>query len=67
MNRITSTKLLKGLPCLAAGGLDCKPTLATISGCVAMVANALDVAPKTDSGISGNVFSGIRRIDNAEC
>lgn len=49
---ITSTKLLKGLPSLAGGGLDCSPTFATIRGCVAMVASALDIAPSTDAHIS---------------
>ena len=44
---ITSKKFLNGLPCLSAGGLDCSPTLATISGCVTMVAKAFDIAPST--------------------
>lgn len=47
MNLITSPKLLNGLPFRAGGGLDCRPTLATINGWVARVAKALDVAPKT--------------------
>ena len=47
MYDMTSIKLLKRLPSLAGGGRDWRPTLATISGCVAMVANAFDAAPKT--------------------
>lgn len=47
MNLITSTKLVKGLPFLSGGGLDCNPTLATMRGCVARVASALDAAPRT--------------------
>ncbi len=47
MYDMTSMKLLKRLPSLAGGGRDWRPTLATISGCVAMVANAFDAAPKT--------------------
>lgn len=47
INRITSPKLLNGLPFLDGGGLDCRPTFATISGCVAMVASAFDKAPRT--------------------
>ena len=44
---MTSTKLLKRLPFLAGGGRDWRPTLATINGCVAMVASAFDAAPRT--------------------
>lgn len=47
MYDMTSVKLLKRLPSLAGGGRDWRPTLATISGCVAMVAKAFDAAPKT--------------------
>ncbi len=47
MYAMTSVKLLKRLPSLDGGGRDWRPTLATISGCVAMVANAFDAAPKT--------------------
>lgn len=47
MKAMTSPKLLKGLPFRDAGGFDCKPTLATINGWVAMVASAFEVAPRT--------------------
>lgn len=47
MYDITSKKLLNGMPFLAGGGRDCRPTFATISGCVAIVARALDIAPST--------------------
>ena len=47
---ITSIKLLNGLPWRAGGGRDCSPTFATMSGCVAIVANALDAAPRTIDG-----------------
>ena len=47
MYDITSMKLLKYLPSLAGGGRDWRPTFATISGCVAIVANAFEAAPKT--------------------
>ena len=49
---MTSTKLLKRLPSLAGGGRDWRPTLATISGCVAMVASAFDAAPKTTDALA---------------
>lgn len=44
---MTSPKVLKGLPSRAGGGRDCRPTLATMSGWVAIVARALDIAPRT--------------------
>lgn len=44
---MTSPKLLKGLPFRDGGGFDWRPTLATINGCVAMVASDLDIAPST--------------------
>lgn len=47
MNCSTSQKLLNGLPFLDGGGLDCRPTFATMRGCVATVARALDSAPRT--------------------
>ena len=47
MYNITSIKLLNGLPSLAGGGRDWRPTFATISGWVAMVASAFDAAPRT--------------------
>lgn len=47
MYDMTSVKLLNRLPSRAGGGRDWRPTLATISGCVAMVASAFDAAPKT--------------------
>lgn len=53
MYDMTSTKLLKRLPSLAGGGRDCSPTFATINGCVAMVANAFDAAPKTTEALAG--------------
>jgi hypothetical protein len=40
-------KLLKGLPWREGGGFDCRPTFATISGCVAIVARDFDIAPRT--------------------
>ena len=52
MYDMTSTKLLNGLPSLAGGGRDCRPTFATISGCVAIVANAFDAAPKTTKALA---------------
>lgn len=45
--RRTSMKLLKGLPCRLGGGFDCRQTLATIMGCVAIVARAFERAPRT--------------------
>ena len=39
----------KGLPWRPGGGRDCRPTLATIRGCVAMVASAFEAAPRTDT------------------
>ena len=48
MNRMTSGNDLKGLPILAGGGLDCRPTFATMSGCVQSVANDFDMAPRTE-------------------
>jgi hypothetical protein len=47
MKRITSMKLLKGFPFRDGGGLDCSPTLATMSGWVAIVASDFDIAPRT--------------------
>lgn len=52
MYDMTSMKLLKRLPSLAGGGRDWRPTFATISGCVAMVANAFDAAPKTEEPLA---------------
>jgi len=49
MNCMTSMKLLNGFPCRDGGGLDCKPTLATIKGWVTIVAMDLDIAPRTIS------------------
>ena len=51
MYDMTSVKLLKCLPFLAGGGRDWRPTLATISGCVIIVANAFDAAPKTGEAL----------------
>jgi len=48
MNSMTSTKLLNGFPCRDGGGLDCRPTLATIRGWVTIVAMDLDIAPSTN-------------------
>lgn len=45
---ITSVKDLNGRPCRSGGGFDCRPTLATIRGCVARVAQTLESAPRTD-------------------
>jgi hypothetical protein len=45
---ITSVNVLNGFPFLAGGGFDCSPTFATMSGCVAIVASALDMEPKTN-------------------
>jgi len=46
---MTSVKDLKGLPFLAGGGFDCRPTLATMSGCVATVASIFDSDPRTET------------------
>lgn len=59
MNSITSTKLLKGLPLRAAGGLDCRPTLATMRGWVTMVAIDLDKAPRTKGELVSEAFHEI--------
>ncbi len=53
---MTSMKLLNGFPFLEGGGLDCKPTLATMSGWVAIVAKAFDVAPRTVPRVSASEF-----------
>lgn len=47
MKAMTSPKVLNGTPFRAGGGLDCRPTFATINGCVAIVANDFDMAPRT--------------------
>ena len=52
MYDMTSMKLSKRLPSLAGGGRDWRPTLATINGCVAKVAKALDAAPKTAEALA---------------
>lgn len=52
MYRMTSPKVLKGLPFRPGGGRDCRPTLATIRGCVATVARAFDKAPRTMNYVS---------------
>lgn len=44
---MTSVKDLKGLPFLADGGFDCRPTLATMRGWVAIVASVLESEPRT--------------------
>lgn len=51
MKFITSIKLLNGFPFLAGGGLDCNPTLATMSGWVTIVARDFDMAPRTVGNI----------------
>lgn len=43
-------KDLKALPLRSGGGLDCRPTLATIRGWVKIVAMALERAPRTGDG-----------------
>lgn len=62
---MTSTKLLNRLPSLAGGGRDWRPTLATISGCVAIVANTFDAAPKTTKPLASQP-SGESRIQLTE-
>lgn len=52
MNCITSMKLLKDLPFRDGGGFDCNPTLATMSGWVAMVAKDFEMAPSTEENVS---------------
>lgn len=52
MYDMTSMKLSKRLPPLAGGGRDWRPTFATISGCVTIVANAFDAAPKTRKALA---------------
>lgn len=54
MNCMTSTKVLNGFPWRAGGGFDCRPTLATIRGCVTMVARALDIAPRAGGYVSSS-------------
>lgn len=68
---MTSPKLLNGFPCRSGGGRDCKPTFATISGCVAMVANIFERAPSTVSQLSNHFLIKAPRhesnLQNASC
>jgi len=52
MCRITSVKDLKGLPFRSGGGFDWSPTLATMSGCVQIVARDFERAPSTSTHVS---------------
>lgn len=58
--RMTSLKVLNGLPSRPGGGRDWRPTLATMRGWVAIVARAFERAPRTAriSHTKGVVFPG---------
>lgn len=57
MKLITSEKLLNGFNLRLRGALDCNPTLATISGCVAMVARDFEIAPSTIKKVRNQISS----------